>query len=465
MKFCHICASILLFFLTASLNSAQDPGQSIPAATLKEFTEELISGKSIEYALYGKRPIVRIPNATGDELLRRAASGKFPEDDLFTHTSFVYGSYSQICRSYYIAYRVTGDQRFAEQLRQYARLMSWILEERPWLILPKGDRKGNESGSWSYLIPQKAATSAIFQGYVLSARLTLQMAGTDRTIVSPEQIAEAKSFLETATRYLDILVAGDGEIDPGTGLPVQSLEIINTTPYNQSFMCYGALGMAAAGLKDLQRLEEHKKHEDTINLYTRIVRKGIESFAKLNDVTEIDGRPYVFLSYKPHDPCVSVRDPETRQRVPLKVDGHPVFRYPEGFGHSQSGAWYLPLLWATDEEFGVSEKLLSGLVNSYVDYLLRGKAPLEDGTVGPPSEFISPWTLKGQPDKTWKRLGRPSPVYAIYQPFNPDVVPALSELNGRAKKEMGGAIARQYILFSHYLAAIRKNSDLLHLQR
>ena len=119
---------LTFLFLCGSLPAEEVAGEQ------RRFTEDLISGKTVEYALYGERPIVRIPNATGDEMLRLAKSGGFPHDDAFTHTSFICGSYFQNCRAYYIAYRVTGDSRFVEQLRQYARLMSWILRERPHLI-------------------------------------------------------------------------------------------------------------------------------------------------------------------------------------------------------------------------------------------------------------------------------------------------------------------------------------------
>ncbi len=430
-----------------------------------QFTEDLVSGKTIEYALYGRRPIVRIPGATGDEMLRMANSGEFPDDDLFMHTNFIYGAYSQNCRSYYIAYRVTGDLRFVEQLRQYARLMAWILKDRPHLILPKKDRAASESDEWFTLIPRSAATASIFQGLTLSARLTLQMARADRSLVTDEQIAEARTFLDTVIPYLDSLVVGDGEIDAKSGLPKLAAEMIETTPHNQSFMGYGVVGVIAAALKDLQHLDDHQKYRNTIDLYTRLVQTGVENYIKTSDLTEIDSRPYLFQSYTPKDPLVSVRNPETRQREPLIVDGHPIFHYPEDYAHSQSAAWYLSLLWATDGEFRVSEKLLSGLVNSYVDYLLRGKAPLDDGKVGPPSRFISPWAIKAQPDKTWKRLGRPSLVYAIYQPFNREVIPALTELNDRAKRELEGPQARQFILYSQYLGQLRLNRDLLHLKK
>ena len=455
------CFLFILLWLAVSPLAAGE----VDSGMLQKFTDDLISGESLEYALYGVRPIVRIPKATGDEMLRRATSGEFPQDDLFKHTSFIYGSYWQNCRAYYIAYRVTGDQRFAWQLRQYAELMAWVLYERPWLILEKEERANVKSGKWQDLVPRSAATASIFQGFTLSARLTLQMARADRSLVSDEQIAEARSNLtEIVLPYMDSLVAGEDGAD-SNALPMPALDMIRTTPFNQSFMAYGVLVTTAAALKDLQHIDGGKGHQGTIDLYTRIVRKGIEAFVEKSDVTEIEGRPYVFMSYTPQDPLVSVLDKETRKRYPLVVDGHPVFRYPEDFAHSQSAAWYLALLWSMGREFGVDENLLSGLANSYVDYLLRGEAPLDNGTNGPPARFVSPWALIGLPDKKWKRLGRPSLVYLIYRSFNPDVIPALTELNGRSRKEMSGEQARQFILYSHYISALRQDRGLLHLSQ
>lgn len=395
MSLCRTLVAIAIFLFTALLGAEDNVAQPIPAEKLAAMTEGLISGEHLRYAFYGKRPVTWIENATGDEMLRRAKSGELPDDNSFTHTSFVYGSYWENCRKYYLAYRGTGDSRFAEQLRQYARLMSWILKERPWLILPK-EQRHVRTENWFDTITHKAATSSIFQGYTLSARLTLQAARADRSLVTDEQIAEARTFLKTTNRYLDSLVRGDGKIDRASRLPVVAAEIVETTPYNQSFMYYAVLGVAAAGLEDLQHIEGHHRHQKTIDLYRQVVRAGVRKFMQQSDVTQIDGRPYVFRSYAPTDPLISVRDPKTRKRVPLFVDGHPIFRYPEGYGHAKSVAWYSVLLWETNERLGVTEPLLKGLANAHVDYQLRGQAPLKDGATGPPAKLLSPWTIKAQ---------------------------------------------------------------------
>lgn len=462
MKLRRISVSILLFFLSSTLCAADRVDQPIPPETLKEFTDDLISGKSLTCGLYGRRPVEWIQNATGDEMLKRATSNKFPDDESFPHTSFLYGSFTQKCRLYYQAYRITGEAIFIEQLRQYARLMNWILEDRPWLLLPK-ERRHERPEDWVEVIPHEPGAPANFLGHVLSARLTLQIAVADRSVVTDEQIVEAEALLKVAIHYLESFIQGNSEIDEKSGLPMKVANLVNATPYNQSFMCYGVLGVAAAGLKDLQKFKGDDTHQNTIDLYTRIVQAGVRKFAEQSDVTKIDGRSYVFRSYSPTDPYVSVRDSKTRQRGPLIIDGHPVFRYPEDSAHSQSAAWYLALLWETDKGFGVNENLLSGIANTHVDYMLRGRAPLTDGTIGPPASILSPWARQALPNQILKPLGKAPLIYAIYLPFHPEIAEASRKLNGRSKKEMDGPMGRQFILFAHYLQALRKNRNLLHL--
>jgi hypothetical protein len=67
------------------------------------------------------------------------------------------------------------------------------------------------------------------------------------------------------------------------------------------------------------------------------------------------------------------------------------------------------------------------------------------------------------PNQILKPLGKAPLIYAIYLPFHPEIAEASRKLNGRSKKEMDGPMGRQFILFAHYLQALRKNRNLLHL--
>lgn len=291
MNFHHTFFPILLFCLASVLCAADRVDRPIPPDMLKEFTEDMLTGKELSYGLYGRQPITWIGNATGDEMLRRAMAGELPDDDAFKHVSFVYGSYWDICRRYYMAYRVTGDERFSEQLRQYARLMVWILKDRPWLTLPQEHRKPRPVAA----IPHEPGAASIFIGYALSARLTLQAARADRSAVTDVQLTEARRFLETTVRYMASQVTGDGSIDEKSGLPAVAARIVLTRPYNQSFMYYAVLGVAAVGLEDLQKLEGHEKHQKTIDLYRKIAWADRDAQSKIYTFA-VDDAVLLFLN-------------------------------------------------------------------------------------------------------------------------------------------------------------------------
>jgi hypothetical protein len=454
---------LILLVVVPLVHGTDDVSRALPTDTCARYERDLLKGETLRYGLYGKKPIRWLENGSGDEMLRRFNEGEFPDDDSFKHTSFIYGSYWDNCRRYYMAYRVTGDRRHVEQLRQYVRLMDRILAKRPWLVLPQEQRQPRPTDP-VVAIPHEPAAASNFIGHVLAARLTLQMARADRASISDVQLAETRAFLATVVRYMDALVKGGSAIDDKLSIPASSAKVVNTVPYNQSFMMYAVLGLAAVALEDEQALGGHRKHEATIGLYAKITRAGLSKFFDHSDVTTIEGKLYLFHSHSPADRYEQVKDPKTGRRVAQIVDGHPIFHYPEDVPHSQSQAWNLALLWETDgKRFGVTENHLRGLANAHVDYVLRGKAPLREGGEGPAMHILSPWTLKYRPKVKWKRLGKPALVYAIYLPWRSDIAQATRDLNGRGRKEMAGAKGRGFVDFAHYLAARRKQSALLHL--
>lgn len=456
---------LLLVSVAARPAQAQldTPGKPIPVDELARFSDGMLGGEHLRYGLYGRQPIRWLEGATGDRMLSLAREGRFPEDGEFKHVSFIYGSYWDNCRRYYMAYRITGNPEFVEQLRQYARLMDWILEDRPWLVLPQGKREPHPTDPVA-TIPHEPAAASNFIGHALAARLTLQMAGEGDGTVTAPQLAKARRFAQTVVTYMESRVVGTGAMSADLDMPRASAEIVRKTPYNQSFMLYSVLAVTAAALQDLQRLDGNAAHQGTIELYQRIARAGIAKFIGHSDVTEIDGRSYLFHSHSPADRYEQIRDPDNRgRRIAHFIDGHPVMHYPEDIPHSQSQAWNLVLLWETDRTLGVTEEHLTGVANAHVDYVLRGKAPLRDGTVGPPNHILSPWTLEGRPEVKWSRHGKPALVYAIYLPFRGDIAQATREMSNRGKKEMNSPKGKQFILFAHYLEAQRNQPGILHL--
>ena len=448
----------------AAIAKAQTPvwdrfEQLIPPDILANYSDGLLTGRDLRYGLYGRQPVEWLERATGEAMLDRARNGKLPDDSAFKHSSFIYGSYWDNCRRYYAAYRVTGDPKMLEQLRQYARFMDWILANRPWLVLPADTREPRPKNPVA-TIPHEPAASSNLIGHALSARLTLQIALERPNQVTEAQSREAAISLEKVVEYMHSKVHGDGKMDAKWQMPQTAAELIRTTPYNQSFMYYSILGLTATALADLDTLNGVNTHTDTIHLYRRIVHKGVTDYIQRSNLTEIEGKPYFFNSYTPTD-----RYNPGRHRNPVHVDRNPVFRYPEDVPHSQSSAWNLVLLWETDAKtFGIPEKLLSAIANTHVDYVLNGQVPLTDATIGPPGRILSPWLLQTLPENKWKRHGRPSLVYCCYLPWRPDLGIEGRQLNGRAKKEMAQPKALGFLLYARYLHARRANPNLLHLQ-
>jgi hypothetical protein len=233
--------------------------QPVPLEELQQYGEGMLSGEYLSFGLYGKRPIRWLPKATGDEMLRLAREGEFPDDDSFLHVSFIYGAYWQNCRRYYMTYRITGDLRFVEQLRQYTRLMDWILTDRPWLVLPQDQRRPRPVDPVA-TIPHEPAAASNFIGHALAARLTLQIARRDSTKTTSAQVDEARRFVQTIVKYMDSRVRGDGAMDSELGIPAVAADVIRTTPYNQSFMYYAVLAVTAVALKELQHLDGNNAH-------------------------------------------------------------------------------------------------------------------------------------------------------------------------------------------------------------
>jgi len=91
------------------------------------------TGHELRYLVFApKHPRYRNgPGTTGDELMKRIDSNEFPPAEKFKHSAFIYGFFWRNTRRYYMAYRLSGDPYYVEQLRKHARAMDWILRTRP----------------------------------------------------------------------------------------------------------------------------------------------------------------------------------------------------------------------------------------------------------------------------------------------------------------------------------------------
>ncbi len=184
------CLTIMISTLAAAGPAGDAVDRPIPPETLERFTAGMLSGEHLGYGLYGRKPIRWLKNATGDRMLGLAKTGALPDDGAFKHVSFISGSFWDNCRSYYMAYRITGDRRFVRQLCSCARLIDCDPGE-PALVLPQ-DRRRPRPADPVAAIPHEAAAASNFIGHALAARLILQIARRDRSRIADDEMAAAK---------------------------------------------------------------------------------------------------------------------------------------------------------------------------------------------------------------------------------------------------------------------------------
>jgi hypothetical protein len=295
--------------------------EPVSPEVLSEFKKQMQQGYNLQYFVFDpKHPrYQKRHGTTGDELMEKIAEGEFPPDEKCLHVDYIYGWFWQNCKRYYVMYRLSGDTYYIEQLTKYAEAMDWILANRAHILYPK-ERRANLGKVTVDMIPWEPAAASNFIAHVYAGRLVLERARQPDAVVSREQIQQAGKNLATTVRYMESLIKCKKGFDSELKVPAESARIIREIPWNQNMMYFAMLAGTAAALEDLQKIERTSRYQETIDLYTRIVAAGIRYFNKVSDITEIEGRPYVFHSHTPKDPLMPSKDyPDGR------IDGHPVF--------------------------------------------------------------------------------------------------------------------------------------------
>lgn len=451
ITFClFVIALVLVPFRKVQVGGDLDIKLDEPVSleVLSEFKKQMQQGYNLQYFVFDPKHsrYLQKHGTSGDELMEKIAEGEFGADEKCLHVDYIYGWFWQNCKRYYVMYRLSGDTYYIEQLTKYAAAMDWILANRPHILYPK-ERRAKLGKVTVDMIPWEPAAASNFIAHVYAGRLVLERARQPGAVVSRDQIQQARKNLATTVRYMESLIQRDKGLDSEMKVPAESARIIREIPWNQNMMYFAILAGTAAALEDLQKIERTSRYQETIDLYTGIVIAGIRYFNKVSDVTEIEGRPYVFHSHTPKDPLMPSKDyPDGR------IDGHPIFRYPEDVPHSQSTAWNLLFIWATDERFGVTDDLLTGVVNTHVDYVLKQPRKFEERTV-PRNHIISPWTERGRrKSHTWGPIRRIGLPYICYATFNSEVI---AEMQRWAKGDAISGFNRLFVLYGKHIHTVR----------
>ncbi|MEM1443131.1 MAG: SGNH/GDSL hydrolase family protein, partial [Verrucomicrobiota bacterium] len=368
------------------------------------------------------------PGLLGEEFLSDLESGKFVQGK---HVAFIYGYFFQNVTELYKMYRASEDPWYVDQIVKYAEAIEWILANEPQFLIPE-ERRGEPIADSLATIPHEPAAVANFWAPVNAARLLLERARNRGAKPEDPDVIQAKQFLGMSVQYVASQVTADyfdlslkrGEepqpFQPGPntlalrekfGIPARAAQIIEYTPWNQTFFYFATLTGAAKALEDLQAIEGGSAYANYIKVYRDVVRAGMWSLQVENICVVREGIPYFFHMHTP------MRDKEPKTRL-----GFPIFSG-EDIGHSGSGAWNLPYIWEAGEEFGVSPALLAGYCNAMV--VTMGDTSMTDkkGNPVPRVHLDSPWNLaaSGRTNFPWK--GHKGRYYSMIT-FAPDIVAA-----------------------------------------
>ncbi|MEM7696895.1 MAG: SGNH/GDSL hydrolase family protein [Verrucomicrobiota bacterium] len=427
-------------------------------ATLSQLKSETEEGIGMGYYFLPREERYRNgPGLTGAEILDDLKSGKFPEDSV--HSNFIYGFYFQNVMKLYRLYRVSSDPWYGEELARYADGIDWLLDNRPQQLIPL-QRRDDPIGDWIATIPHEPAAASNFWAHSVAARVLLELAAEANARPDDRRVVRAKSYLSRLVKYMDSQITTDyrpfarrrneepTKFEPGErtqwlrneyDLPPRAAQIIEYTPWNQTFFYFAVLAGAVEGLELLAKLENSRNYDALITLYRNVVRAGMWNFESQNLCIVRDGIPYLFHMHTP----LRDREPETRM-------GFPMFGG-EDIAHSGSGAWNLPYIWEAGEEYGVTPALLAGYSNALAVTLRDTCMTHKNGRAWPRAHVDSPWYLAAADKKHGLSAGTKG-RYATMMAFAPDVIPAdepftktgIAEDESNLSRLYAGALYREW---------------------
>lgn len=395
----------------------------VPAEKLAEWKEQFRSGKALNYFYIDLRQnncrFRTGPGLTGDEFVEVVRGHKLPVEKL-GHVEFIYGFLWQNVRRYYVAYRLSNDPYYIEQLLKYANAMDGVLTDYPEVFFSKDKRDAaKKQGITVEMVPSEPAGGSNLMAHAYAAMVALEWVKAHPD--EPRAAAwtrEAEHNLDMVAKYMASLLGK--KLDPKTKLPENVANWLYVhekySPWNQCFMSFSVLTASALAMEDLQQLKHTAKYQKTIDLYLKVVSTSLAVLKHDSDTCILNGKPYLFHQ---HGPAFTPRGG--------LLNGHPLFLGGEDIPHSGSIAWNLLFIYENaGDRVGATDPLLAGLVNALVDYVINHPVKDEKGVMFPPNHFYSPWVYPNIPQK-WRtrrwygKLHGIQEGYDGYVVFNPEL--------------------------------------------
>jgi hypothetical protein len=274
----------------------------------------------------------------------------------------------------------------------------------------------------------------------ISSRLTLQLARKHPDQVSPQEIAEAESFLNTLLATLKPLVEGNSDLDPEMGIPKNLAEDFRKRAYNRAQQGIGTFAMTAAALTDLQAIKNTTKYQSQIDRYRRCVQEYYKNWKEQGCLyTEADGKTYFYYAY--------AGTGEKRADGLMLGSADDVGHY----GISMNGVM---LAHDATPELGPDDDFMTAVANA-----VYHNSQTKNGSIQcPTADKIKP--LSRHP---WKP--NPRDVFYMFEAFRDGVIEGQGFHVGEKK---AAAINRGYperlnTLYAQYLRALREDRTLVHL--
>lgn len=342
---------------------------------------------------------------------------------------------------FYKAYRSTGDQRLLDKLLESARHYNKLAQEFPSVAQHKG--RDPEGMAFMYSM---AAT----------ARITLQLARKQSGAVSPKDIAEAEEFLKTMLSVLEPTCEGDGNLDPEMGIPKPLADDFRTRAFNRSMNGIGTLAMMTAALEDLQAIKETKQYQPKIDRYRKVIREYVNYWFSIGDlVTTAEGEKHFVYPYKP----------ETNPKI---VEGSKIYRRAEDGGHYSHTLQGVMCIYESTPEVGIGDDFMTAVANAVyrsstekVQVGKKKKSVYSGHIESPVQASVRPTTKDGGRHKYSAARDR----FYMLEAFKDGMIGALCiTLNESRKAEANSEYDRRLAtLHSHYMKALRKDRNLIHL--
>jgi hypothetical protein len=343
---------------------------------------------------------------------------------------------------FYKAYRSSGDDRLRAKLLESAQHYNKLAHAYPSAAQVKArDPEG---------IPFMYSMAAW-------SRITLQLARKQNSAVSTNDIEEAEVFLKTMLSVLKPTCDGDSGLDPKMGIPQKLADDFRTRAFNRSMNGIGTLSMMTAALEDLQTLKKTKEYQPTIDHYRKVIREYIKYWFSIGDlVTRPEGEKHFVYPYVP-------------EASPKIVDGCKIYKRAEDGGHYSHTMQGVMCLYESTPDLGINDAFMEAVANAvYFSSTVKvqvgkNKKMIYSGHIESPTQArVKPTTRDGGKGHQY---GAARDRFYMLEAFKEGMIDGLCITLNEDKKALVNSEYEKRLatLHSHYMKALRKDRNLIHL--